>query len=282
VGKIHHFYSKVAGVTHINADGSIRQEILGRCGRMEPLALQHDSQNSHDRNAIKVLRSNGEQLGFLAADLARTVAEQMRERQILAAYLTTVTGGGDHYYGANLLIVVGWPGTRPDEIQSYVEQLTASDMNLFLSSLAGPERTMDSASLEEILASERPPRDWKPPQTGCALVLLTFIAAAAIFATALGVNSTHFVKLSALPGQSHPFLERRCALRIGNRRVFPAAGNAFWKIDVEHAPPLFGPQQLVDAVRLEALDLGGLLLDGQPLFFPLSPDAGVHGCGVLP
>jgi len=57
------FYSKVVGVTYDNPDGSSRQAIIARCRLGEQLILEAEPDNQHDPNAVKVLRTNGQQLG---------------------------------------------------------------------------------------------------------------------------------------------------------------------------------------------------------------------------
>ena len=64
------FRTKVVGVTHQNADGSSRQEILPTCKRNESLILVREPDNSYDRLAIQVRRRNGEMLGYLRSDVS--------------------------------------------------------------------------------------------------------------------------------------------------------------------------------------------------------------------
>lgn len=63
----------LAGVTERNDDGTSRQELVRNCRIGEPLMLIADPLNKFGRNAIMVCRSNGQQLGFIAADFAETV-----------------------------------------------------------------------------------------------------------------------------------------------------------------------------------------------------------------
>lgn len=62
------FFTQVHGIKHKNDDGSSRQEIIGRCHDGEELMLVPEPTNSHDPNAVKICRRNGEQLGYWQAD----------------------------------------------------------------------------------------------------------------------------------------------------------------------------------------------------------------------
>jgi hypothetical protein len=66
---IHHtsFLTTVAGVTF---DG--RQRVVARCSVGETLTLVRDPKNKYDKGAIKVMRSNGEQVGFVPASVSRS------------------------------------------------------------------------------------------------------------------------------------------------------------------------------------------------------------------
>lgn len=68
------YYTKVAGVTQKNDDGSDRQKILKKCRAGEKVNLIRDPENPHDKNAIKVCRESGEQLGWINKDVAENFA----------------------------------------------------------------------------------------------------------------------------------------------------------------------------------------------------------------
>jgi HIRAN domain-containing protein len=100
------FWSKVAGVIHVNRDGTSRQEILKRCESREPLRLVPEPDNPVDRDAIAVLRTNGEQLGYLDRRLAGETHTRMQKGERWEAMLTAVTGR-DHphaWLGANIVL----------------------------------------------------------------------------------------------------------------------------------------------------------------------------------
>ncbi|WP_421877600.1 HIRAN domain-containing protein [Marinoscillum sp.] len=68
------YESKVVGVSHANADGTLRQDIIAQeVQEDDPLYLELDPENEFDENAIKVLSKNRRQIGFLKAELAEKV-----------------------------------------------------------------------------------------------------------------------------------------------------------------------------------------------------------------
>lgn len=64
------FRTKVVGVTYQNPDGTKRQEIISKCKVGEDVFLKREYENSYDQYAIAVLRETGEQIGFIARDVA--------------------------------------------------------------------------------------------------------------------------------------------------------------------------------------------------------------------
>jgi hypothetical protein len=86
------FLLPVAGESFANADGTSRQDILGRCAGGEFLRLDPEPDNPHDRNAVKICRLNGEQIGYVPAEHAAEIGEFIAPEGILAV-LYAVTGG---------------------------------------------------------------------------------------------------------------------------------------------------------------------------------------------
>jgi hypothetical protein len=87
------FFTNVAGVTF---DG--RQRIIAQCSVGERLHLR-DPNNRFDKGAIKVLRSNGEQLGFVPAHVSRDghssgLAFRMDRGDKYICRISSLTGGG--------------------------------------------------------------------------------------------------------------------------------------------------------------------------------------------
>ncbi len=125
-GQVKHFFTKIAGISHKNDDGSSRQRIAERACRLEELTLDHDENNPYDENAVKVKRPNGEQLGFLSADLAKEVVRRSRNGVCYNAFAMQLTGGGDRSYGMNILMLMCQPGTTNEQAQAYIERLRAN------------------------------------------------------------------------------------------------------------------------------------------------------------
>jgi hypothetical protein len=71
-----HFYFHVHGVTQGD-----RQAAISRCVRGEHLQLVLEAENPYDRNAIRIRRSNGEDLGYVPRDNAAELAPKMDSGQ---------------------------------------------------------------------------------------------------------------------------------------------------------------------------------------------------------
>lgn len=103
-------YTKVVGVTHKNADGSSRQRILKRMRREERdherVYLEHEPENPYDENAVKVLNTDCEQLGYLERSLAADIVGRAAKGETFSAVITGFTGGeeGRPTVGCNLEI----------------------------------------------------------------------------------------------------------------------------------------------------------------------------------
>jgi hypothetical protein len=101
------FFTKVAGVTH---EG--RQRIIARCSVGERLILVREPDHRYDKGAIRVLRLNGEDLGFIPADVSRGgdssgLAWRMDRGDRYQCRISDLTGGGDKYLGVNIEITEG-------------------------------------------------------------------------------------------------------------------------------------------------------------------------------
>jgi HIRAN domain len=123
---IRHYFTKVAGISHDNSDRTSRQMIIGKCGKHEPLQLIPDPENRHDPDAIKVSRSNGEQIGFIAAG---ENSRMKRERPGTShhAFIAEMTGGvqGKSTLGVNLLVIVCDTPAKDEKIQEYIRDFVA-------------------------------------------------------------------------------------------------------------------------------------------------------------
>lgn len=60
-----HFFANVAGESFHNDDGTDRQPLISRCRVGEALILDAEPDNPQDENAIRVLRLDGKQIGYI-------------------------------------------------------------------------------------------------------------------------------------------------------------------------------------------------------------------------
>jgi len=119
-GAVASFFTKVAGVTF---EG--RQRIVARCSEGERLMLVRDPMDRFDKGAMKVMRSNGEQLGFIPAHVSRGgepsgLAAEMDRGREYHAKISQITGGGPgENLGVNIEVIAGADseGTRLAELQ---------------------------------------------------------------------------------------------------------------------------------------------------------------------
>ena len=104
------FFTKIAGVTFRNPDGSSRQRIIKECRVGEALLLIREPDNPIDKFAVKVVRGNGQQLGYLGRNIAREgdrsgIAYRMDRGDKYLCRISDITGGGAGLsYGVNIEI----------------------------------------------------------------------------------------------------------------------------------------------------------------------------------
>jgi hypothetical protein len=103
-----------------------------RCKHLEQLILVHEEDNQFDPNAIAVKRENDEQLGHLSADLAETVADDIRRGYRYGVLVAGFTGGTEDFstVGCKLLVIVSEPGVSDQEAVDYINQVVATDREL--------------------------------------------------------------------------------------------------------------------------------------------------------
>lgn len=99
----HSFFTKIAGVSYRNSDGASRQAIIKRCQIGEELSLVREPNNSIDKNAIKAVRQNGEQLGYVPAHVAANgLADQLDGQEKIRCRISDLTGGDGLTRGVNI------------------------------------------------------------------------------------------------------------------------------------------------------------------------------------
>lgn len=108
------YYTRVSGVTYPNADGSDRQSLVARCRAGERIRLVREPDNPHDRFAVKVLRWDGKQVGYLPSQGVRTDVPWCVGPGMDAGYRYIVRVAGvseveDQVYGMSLQVTF-WDG----------------------------------------------------------------------------------------------------------------------------------------------------------------------------
>jgi single-stranded-DNA-specific exonuclease len=82
-----------------------RQAVVAQLQEREQVFLVRDPNNVFDRNAIKVVRKNGQQVGFLDRYLAARLSARLDNYgQPLQAYISSITGG--FYPGSCLGVLI--------------------------------------------------------------------------------------------------------------------------------------------------------------------------------
>lgn len=113
------FRTQIAGITHNNADGTKRQDILRKCTVGERLLLQRDYDNAFDEYAIAVLRKTGEQIGFVPRHVAfrhpamNDLAPHMDQGGEASAKIVSLIGGECEIE----IEVIGSDGGKPYQLR---------------------------------------------------------------------------------------------------------------------------------------------------------------------
>jgi hypothetical protein len=101
------FYSKVAGVTHCNDDGSSRQDFISECKPLDVLLLKLEPNNPVDKQAVAVYRNcNHAKLGYLNERLAHETLERTRNGEKWGALVARKRGVTDDRDTLGLTIVM--------------------------------------------------------------------------------------------------------------------------------------------------------------------------------
>jgi HIRAN domain len=102
------FFTKIAGVTFLNKDRKSRQHLITKCHIGEELILERELDNPGDPKAIKVLRVSGEQLGYIPAQVAASLAKDLDRGERPRCRIVNLTGGNGLNRGVNIEIGE-WP-----------------------------------------------------------------------------------------------------------------------------------------------------------------------------
>lgn len=106
--------TRIVGVTYEN-----RQEVVAKLQMGDRVWLEQEPHNRFDHNAIKILRINGEQLGYINRELAQKIAP------IFSVYgkpirgkVTLLTGGSWGNYSLGAMISFKLPKRTPSQNSS--------------------------------------------------------------------------------------------------------------------------------------------------------------------
>jgi len=130
--KFAHLLTDIAGVSHKNADNTSRQRYLNKCEVFDRVILEHEEGNRHDRNAVKVMRETGEQIGYLPSTVAgswmkcwRSTEDTQYSALIMSLGDITDGYGPKRILGGDILIVTARDIADEESISEYAEQLKA-------------------------------------------------------------------------------------------------------------------------------------------------------------
>jgi len=97
------YESKVVGVSHANADGTSRQEIIRReVAEDDTLFLELEPENEFDPNAVKVLSRERNQIGYLKTELAEQVRSALINQTTI--YTRALWVNGEKMLGVGIRI----------------------------------------------------------------------------------------------------------------------------------------------------------------------------------
>jgi len=97
------YETKVVGVSKQNQDGSSRQEFIrSEVAEDDKLNLEPEPGNPYDPNAVKVLSSKGNQIGYLSREMAEKVKPAMDNQTEI--HVTAKWVNGEKMLGVGLRI----------------------------------------------------------------------------------------------------------------------------------------------------------------------------------
>lgn len=100
--------TKVVGVTFEN-----RQEVVARLQMGDRVWLEREPFNAYDTNAIRVLRNNGEQIGYINRHLAHSIAPVMDRLNIpIRGKVYLLTGSRYEDYTLGVIVAFKFPKTH--------------------------------------------------------------------------------------------------------------------------------------------------------------------------
>ncbi len=98
----HHFYFHVHGTTQGD-----RQAAISRCVRREQLQFVREPENPYDKNAVRIRRLNGEDLGYVPRNNAAELAPKMDAGQQIRAEVDWLNAPAEDFHSFGLKVRVG-------------------------------------------------------------------------------------------------------------------------------------------------------------------------------
>jgi hypothetical protein len=122
---ITHFYTKVAGVTFRNFDGSSRQDVVKKCKVLDSVTLKYEEGGKDIERAVGVYSAGGEQMGRLGPEPTAKVSALMKSGFRIFAFVSKLTGGHVLHpvREAEIVIVQARPGITTEAVQRYVDSV---------------------------------------------------------------------------------------------------------------------------------------------------------------
>jgi hypothetical protein len=115
---LQHFFTSVAGVTYPNRDGSSRQTIIAKCRAGEPIVLEAEPDNAQHENAVRVLRKDTSQIGYVVPRMATHLITDLAG---VTAFVARIDNSGP-YLEVSLLLVIN-EGADRAAIENYARRL---------------------------------------------------------------------------------------------------------------------------------------------------------------
>jgi hypothetical protein len=113
-GEKRHWLTTVVGVSFKNENGSDRQSIITRCREGEAILLIREPNNKFGPNAIRVCRTNGDQIGHIARDEAYRVADELDRGKKLNTEIAYIHPPKRSGQKAGVVVRIGVPQGCPE------------------------------------------------------------------------------------------------------------------------------------------------------------------------
>jgi hypothetical protein len=117
VPAVRHFFARVAGESYLNRDGTRRQAIIATCRVGERILLEPEPENPQYDHAVRLLREDGRQIGYLERGMAARLIDD------LAAFTAFVAGIPAGPYLSVSLLMVMHEGRDAAAVEAYAHQV---------------------------------------------------------------------------------------------------------------------------------------------------------------